>query len=152
MDSIIRGCVVYLFLLVVFRIAGKRSLGQITTFDLVLTLIVSEAVQQALLSDDGSMTNGFLVVITLVSVDVALSILKHRYPKLKYALDGRPVVIMRDGELLRAPLDRERVEADDILASARFHSGIGRLADIRHAVLEENGGISIIPTAPDRRL
>ena len=145
MDSIVRGCVVYLFLLVVFRIAGKRSLGQITTFDLVLTLIVSEAVQQALLSEDASMTNRFLVVITLVSVDIALSILKHRYPKLKNMIDGRPVVILRDGKLLRAPLDRERVEEGDILASARFHSGIGRLADIRDAVLEENGGISVIP-------
>src|SRR4029077_8280735 len=100
MNSIIRGGVVYLFLLLVFRISGKRSLAQITTFDLVLTLIISEAVQQALLSDDSSMTNGFLVVITLVAVDVGLSIAKHRSRALSQLIDGRPVMIMRDGSML----------------------------------------------------
>jgi uncharacterized membrane protein YcaP (DUF421 family) len=140
-----RSVVVYFFMLLIFRISGKRSLAKITTFDLVLTLFISEAVQQALLDGDGSMTNGLLVVMTLVGVDIALSLVKHRWPAARRLIDGQPVVIMRDGVLVKASLDKERVEEDDVLASARERLGIGRLADIRHAVLEDSGGISVVP-------
>jgi uncharacterized membrane protein YcaP (DUF421 family) len=144
MSSVIRAVVVYLVLLFVFRMAGKRTLAKITTFDLVLTLIISEAVQQSLLGHDGSMTNGFLVVLTLVGADIALSLIKHRFPNLRRLIDGQPVVVVRDGELVRESLDQERVEKSDILAGARESLGLGRLADIRHAVIEESGGITVI--------
>jgi uncharacterized membrane protein YcaP (DUF421 family) len=78
MDVILRGIAVYVFLLLVFRIAGRRTLSQITTFDFVLLLIIGEATQQALLGDDFSVTTGFLVVATLLVIDIGLSLLKGR--------------------------------------------------------------------------
>ena len=75
MDSVIRGAVVYLFVLLIFRIAGKRALSEVTTFDLVLTLIISEAIQQALIDSDNSITNAFLILVTQVGLDVLFSFL-----------------------------------------------------------------------------
>jgi uncharacterized membrane protein YcaP (DUF421 family) len=145
MGSIIRGLVCYVVLLFLFRIAGKRSLAKITTFDLVLTLIISEAVQQALLDGDESITNGFLLIVTLIGLDIAFSVLKHRFPTIRRIVDGQPVVVVRDGALVPDHLDKERVEKDDVLASARERLGVGNMSGIKHANLEESGGISVIP-------
>lgn len=145
MSSILRGAAVYLFLLVIFRVAGKRTLSDMTTFDLVLVLIISEAVQMALVDTDNSMTNAFLLVVTLVGLDVLLSVLKHRFPSFGQTLDGRPVVLVRDGELLEHVAAKERVDRDDVLSAARCLHGIERMAQIKHAVLEAGGKISIIP-------
>jgi uncharacterized membrane protein YcaP (DUF421 family) len=145
MGSIIRAITCYAILLLLFRIAGKRSLAKITTFDLVLTLIISEAVQQALLDGDESVTNGLLLVSTLIAVDIGLSVWKHRSPAVRRILDGQPVVVLENGSFLPKHLDKERVEKDDVLTSARERLGIDSLDDIRHAVLEESGGISVIP-------
>ena len=148
MGSIIRAITCYAILLLLFRIAGKRSLAKITTFDLVLTLIISEAVQQSLIDGDESVTNGFLLVGTLIGVDIGLSVLKHRFPAVRRIMDGQPVVVLQDGSFLPKHLDKERVEKDDVLASARERLGIGSLTEVRHAVLEESGGISVIPARP----
>src|SRR5690606_14683535 len=78
MDAVLSGLIVYAFLLIVFRISGKRSLGQVTTFDFVLLLIVAETTQQALLGDDYSITNAFLLIVTLLAIDIGLSLIKHR--------------------------------------------------------------------------
>ncbi len=83
MESVVRGALVYVVLLVLFRISGKRSLAQITTFDFVLLLIVSEAIQQAMIATDNSMTNAFLLVATLLGIDVALSLVKGKVPGLE---------------------------------------------------------------------
>jgi uncharacterized membrane protein YcaP (DUF421 family) len=145
MDSIVRGLVVYGFLIVLFRIAGKRTLQQLTTFDLVLLLIISEATQQALLDDDNSMTNGFLVVITLVGLDILLSLVKQRWGAVEKALDGTPMIILEDGRPLEERMDKARVDISDILTAARERLGLERLEQIKYAVLERGGGISIIP-------
>ena len=149
MDSVLRAAAVYVVLLVVFRIAGKRSLASITTFDLVLTLIISEAIQQALLDNDNSMTNAFLVVFTLVGMNIALSLLKQRSARAETLLDGAPVVIMSDGKLHRDRMDEERVDEADILVAAREKQGLSRLDEIRYAVVEQSGGISIVPRRKD---
>ena len=145
MDSVLRAAAVYVVLPVVFRLAGKRSLASITTFDLVLTLIISEAIQQALLDNDNSMTNAFLVVFTLIGMNIALSLLKQRSARAETLLDGAPVVIMEDGRLHRDRMDEERVDEADILVAAREKQGLSRLDEIRYAVVEQSGGISIIP-------
>ena len=150
MSSILRAAAVYLVLLVVFRVAGKRTLSDMTTFDLVLVLIISEAVQTALVDTDNSMTNAFLLVITLVGIDVLLSVLKHRFPSFGRSLDGRPVVLVRDGELLEHVAAKERVDRDDVLSAARCLHGIEHMGQIKHAVLEAGGKISIIPREPAR--
>ena len=151
MHAVIRGLVVYLVLLLIFRLSGKRSLAQVTTFDLVLTLIISECVQQALIGDDYSMTHAFLLVLTLVGLDILLSILKQRSPALERILDGLPLVIIDKGKVQHARMERERVDEADILQAARLRHGLRSLGDIDHAVVEASGGISVIPTTQARR-
>ena len=87
MDAVLRSLVIYVFLLVVFRISGKRSLSQATTFDFVLLLVIGEATQQALLGEDFSMTNAFVVIVTLVGIDILLSLVKQRWQRVEAARD-----------------------------------------------------------------
>jgi len=145
MEAVIRSIAIYVVLLIVFRISGKRSLAQITTFDFVLLLVVGEAVQQALLGDDFSLTNAFLIVITLVGMDVGLSLLKQRYKPVEKWLDSAPVIIVENGRLLNERMAGARVDVSDILSKARELQGIERLEQIKYAVLEPSGGITIIP-------
>ena len=148
MSSILRAVAVYTVLLVIFRIAGKRTLHDMTTFDLVLVLIISEAVQAALVDTDNSMANAFLLVVTLVGIDILLSVLKYRFPAVGQVLDGRPVVLVRDGRMLEHVAAKERVDREDILSAARCLHGIEHMEGIKHAVLEAGGKISIIPREP----
>ncbi len=145
MDSIIRGAVVYLVLLVLFRISGKRSLAQITTFDFVLLLIIAEAIQQAMIDDDNSMTNAFLVILTLLAFNVGFSLLKQRFEFVDRLVDDVPVLIVEDGRPLRDRMDKARVDEKDVLQAARQQEGLERLDQIKYAVLERSGGISVVP-------
>jgi len=149
-SSILRAAAVYIVLLMIFRVAGKRTLNDMTTFDLVLVLIISEAVQQALVGIDNSMTNAFLLVLTLVGIDILLSVLKHRFPSFGRTLDGRPVVLVRDGRLIEQVAAKERVDEEDVLSAARCLHGLERMDQIRHAVLEAGGKISVIPRTSAR--
>ncbi len=145
MDAILRGFMIYLFLLVLFRIAGRRTLGQMTNFDFVLLLIVSEATQNAMIGNDFSLTNGMLVILSLVGLDIAFSLLKQRFPALNRHLEGLPLVLVEQGRPLKELMRKSRVDEQDILSSAREKHGIARMEQIKYAVLETNGGISIIP-------
>ena len=146
MNSILRAAAVYLFLLVVFRLAGKRTLSQITTFDAVLLLIISESIQQAMLDTDNSMTNAFLLVLTLVGIDVLLSLWKQRSRGLDRLVDGVPVIVIADGKVRQEEMRRERIDEADVLAAARRHHGLERLEQIKYAVIEQSGEITIVPT------
>ena len=145
MDSILRALVVYAVLLIVFRIAGKRSLAQITTFDFVLLLVIGEATQQGLLGDDFSLTNAVLVITTLVGLDIGLSLLKDHFPKIGPWVDDVPLVIVEDGKPIQERLKKARVDEADILESAREKQGIERMDQIKYAVLERTGSISVVP-------
>lgn len=145
MEPVLRALAIYVGLLVIFRISGKRTLAQITTFDFVLLLIVGEATQQGLLGDDFSVTNAFLVIITLICADVALSFLKEKLPGADKVAEGRPIVIFQDGRPIRHRMDRARVDESDVLSAAREKHGIERLEQIKFAVLEQSGSISIVP-------
>jgi uncharacterized membrane protein YcaP (DUF421 family) len=144
-DSVLRAAAIYLILMVIFRISGKRSLAQITTFDFVLLLIIGEATQQALLGDNFSLTNAFVVIVTLIGVDIGLSLLKPHVPALERWLDGLPLVIVEDGKPLKERMDKARVDESDVLTAARELQGLERMDQIKYAVLERSGGISIIP-------
>jgi uncharacterized membrane protein YcaP (DUF421 family) len=146
MESVVRALLVYIFLLLVFRISGKRTLSQATNFDLVLLLIISETVQQAMVDDDHSLTNGMLLILTLVGASIGLSLLKQRFPRVDAIIDGVPLVIVADGRLLHDRMDRERVDEGDLLEAARQAHGLERLDQIKYAVLERNGEITIVPT------
>ena len=145
MDSVIRGFAVYAILFIVFRIAGRRTLAEITTFDFVLMLIVSESIQQAMIDSDNSITNAALLVITLIGVDVALSLVKQRSARIARLLDGTPVVIIEGGRLHHDRIRKERIDESDILSAARELHGLERMEQIKYAVVEQSGHITIVP-------
>ena len=145
MESILRGAVTYLVVWFIFRLAGKRTLAQITTFDAVLLLIISEATQGALLDDNNSMTNSILIILTMLGLDVLLSEVKRWFPAVEKAMEGTPMVILDANGLKQEKMDRERVGEEDILHAARQLQGLGTLDEIRYAVLETTGDITIVP-------
>jgi uncharacterized membrane protein YcaP (DUF421 family) len=145
MDAVIRGLAVYLFLLLVFRISGKRSLNQITMFDFVMLLIISETTQQALLADDFSVTNAFILIITLMGADIIISFIKSKFKRVDKFIDGLPTILINKGKIVKEALDNTRVDEEDILESARKIHGLQRMDQISYAILEKDGNISIIP-------
>ena len=145
MESVVRVVVIYFFLLLVFRIAGRRTLSQMTTFDFVLLLVISEQTQQAMVSNDPSLTNAFLMILTLVGLDITLSIIKQRFPRIEKWLDGTPTIIVENGRPLKDRMDKARVDESDVLTAARHLQGLERMEQIKYAVLERSGGITIIP-------
>jgi uncharacterized membrane protein YcaP (DUF421 family) len=151
MESVVRGLVVYVFVWLVFRISGKRSLAEITTFDFVLLLIISEAAQAALLGGNNSMTNSFLLIITIVLIDIAVSLWKQRSEWFERFVDSAPLVVVAHGAPLKERMNKERIDVADILVAARRQRGLERLEQIKFAVLECNGGITIIAREQDAK-
>jgi uncharacterized membrane protein YcaP (DUF421 family) len=145
MDIVLRSIGFYLVLLLFLRITGKRALAQVTSFDFVLLLIIAEAVQQGLVGEDYSMTTALLAVLTLVTLDILLSIAKRRSRRLESWVESRPLVLVENGRVNEERMQWSRVDVDDILESARELRGLWRLDQIRYAVLERDGVISIIP-------
>ena len=128
-----------------FRITGNRSLGQISTFDFVPLLIISEAIQNGLVGNNYSLTNALVLVITLVIIDVGLSFVKQRSRTVDKWLEGMPVAIVEHGRPLRERMERARVAHDDALTAARLLHGLERMEQVKYAVMERSGEISIIP-------
>lgn len=145
MNAVTRGVLVYLILLIVFRLSGKRTLSQTTPFEFVLLLIISETIQQALVGNDHSITNGLLLALTLVSLSIAMSLLKQWSPRADKLLDGLPVVLMEKGRLMRDRMDKVRVDEEDILEAGRALQAVERLDQIEYAVLERSGDVTVIP-------
>lgn len=145
MDAVLRSAALYLFLLLIFRLAGKRTLAQITTFDLVLLLIISEVTQQAMVGNDFSLTQAMLAIITLVGLDIGLSLWKQRSSTLNRLIDSVPVLILENGQPLKERMKQLRVDESDILNAARELQGLERLDQIKYAILERSGNISVIP-------
>lgn len=150
MDTVLRSVAVYLFLLVVFRISGKRSLSQITTFDFILLLIISEATQQALVGSDFSITNACVVIASLIVLDVMFSRLEGRWPAFGRVVGSLPVVVVENGRLLEDRAKREGITLSEILAEGRDKHGLERLEQFKYAILERHGGISVVPTEDAR--
>jgi uncharacterized membrane protein YcaP (DUF421 family) len=146
MDSVIRGAVIYVFLFILLRCNGKRTIGEVDTFDFILLLIISEATQQALMGEDFSITNAILVIVTLVSLETLFSHMGYWVPRLRRALNDVPIVLVEHGKVIKRHLDKERIDEDSILEQARTLHGLERMDQIKYAVLERNGEISIIPT------
>ena len=145
MEPVLRAVAIYVVLLIIFRISGKRSLAQITTFDFVLLMVIGEATQQAMVGKDFSMTNFALLTLTLVGIDIGLSLIKQRFEPVEKWLDSAPVVLVENGKLLTDRMEKARVDAADILTKARELQGLERIEQIKYAVLESSGGITIIP-------
>lgn len=113
----------------------------------MLLLVIGEATQQALLGEDFSVVNAVLAIVSLIAIDVALSLLKRQSKRLSRMLDGEPIIIVEHGEVLRRRLYLARVEEADILEAVRSSQGLERIDQIKFAILEKNGSISVIPKA-----
>ena len=145
METVLKSIAIYLVLVILFRIAGRRSLQQSTTFDLALLLVIGEAAAPAVVGEDASLTTAGIAITTLLGVDIALSLVKQRAPRLERLIDGQPTILVVRGAMLHEQMRRARIDKADILAAAREKVGILRLEDIGLAVLEARGTISVLP-------
>ena len=145
MNPVVRGLAVYLFVYIIFRIVGKRTLSETTTFDFVLLLIISETTTDALIGEDYSLMACFIMVSTLIGTEFLFSIFKEKSKWFEVASDGAPLVIVDKGKMLKKRMDKSRVDEGDILEAARSLHGLERMDQIKYAVLERDGSISIIP-------
>ena len=145
MDPIVRAAAIYVVLLICFRLVGRRTLMQMTSFDFVLLLIIGEATQNALLGNDYSVTNAVLVILTLIGLDILLSYMKQHAPIVERWMDGLPMILVQDGKPLKDLMNRARVDESNIMSAARESQGLERMDQVKYAVLEINGNISIIP-------
>jgi uncharacterized membrane protein YcaP (DUF421 family) len=143
MDIVLRGIVVFIFLFVLVRVMGRRELSSLEPFDLILLIILGDAVQQGLTQDDYSLTGAMLAVGTIAILQVLTSWLNFRVPRLRPILDGEPIVIVQDGQPIERNLRRERLTPDDLAEAAR-QEGIAKLDDVAWAVMETSGAISFI--------
>jgi uncharacterized membrane protein YcaP (DUF421 family) len=114
-------------------------------FDLVLLLIISEATQQAMIDNDNSMTNALVLVITLVGLNILFSVIAKRWKGFEKLIEDVPLVIVDEGKPLKERMQKERVSEDEVMEAARELEGLERLEQIRYAILERNGHITIIP-------
>jgi uncharacterized membrane protein YcaP (DUF421 family) len=145
METIVRAAALYLIVWLVMRITGKRTLAQVTIFDFVLLLFVSQAGQQALMGDDLSLVNALLIIVTLVGIHLLFTAANYRWSAFDKFANDVPLVLMDDGEVIHDRLRKSRVSEDDILEQARMNHGLERMDQIKYAVLERTGGISIVP-------
>ena len=141
-----RTVIVYGALLLGLRLAGKRQLGQMTPFDLVVILLVANAVQNAMVGPDTSVTGGLIAAAVLIAANYAVAVGRERIPGLRRAVEGSPAVIINNGVIVRQPLQREGLDEEDVLMAIREH-GFEAVKDVRVAVLETDGSISIVPVA-----
>ena len=149
-DAVVRPALIYVSLLVIFRLTGKRAVGEISTFDFLLLLIISEAVSSALVAEDTTVSGALIAAATLVALDLVLTLAKQALPTLDRVLEDEPVVLYLDGKLQEERLRKERVGVDDILEAARELHGLTSLDQVRCAVLERRGRITIIPLESGR--
>jgi uncharacterized membrane protein YcaP (DUF421 family) len=143
MDIVFRGIFVFFFLYVLMRMMGRRELSSLEPFDLILLIVLGDAVQQGLTQDDYSLTGAFLAIGTIAILQLAVSYANFRFPKLRPVLDGEPIVVVQDGKPLEKNLRRERVTIEDLAAAAR-QQNIAKIEDVQWAVMETSGAISFI--------
>jgi uncharacterized membrane protein YcaP (DUF421 family) len=144
MDLALRAIVLFGFVYLLTRIIGRRELSSLEPFDLILLIVIGDAIQQGLTQDDYSVTGAVIVVGTFTMLQVLLSFLSYKFPKLRPALDGEPIVVVQDGKPIEKNLKRERLTVGEVLVEARCQQ-VTSMEDIAWAVLETSGKISIIP-------
>jgi uncharacterized membrane protein YcaP (DUF421 family) len=141
-ELIVRGTVIYLALFLIFRLSGKRQVGQLTPFDLVLLLIISNAVQNAMVGPDTSLVGGLIVAIVLVAWNRVLGFLSARSHRLEKVIEGRPEVVVHMGRVYEDVLRRNEISMEELRGALR-RNGVFDIADVEYALLETNGAISV---------
>lgn len=140
----LRTVIIYFVILVGFRLTGKREIGQFTPFDLVLILLIANAVQNAMVGPDVSLTGGIVAAVTLLVVNYIVSFIADRSRIVRELTAGTPTLLVNDGGIIERHMRREHITMDDLQAAMREH-GIDSVSDVQIAVLEVDGSISIVP-------
>jgi uncharacterized membrane protein YcaP (DUF421 family) len=143
-NIVLRTAVVYLVVLIGLRMAGKREIGQITVFDLVVLLLIANAVQNAMVGPDTSLAGGMLAAVVLLVMNAVVARLRLRWPRLRRMLEGSPTLLVLRGEMIPEHLRREGLDQETLKAAMREH-GIAKLSEVEMAVLETDGSISVVP-------
>jgi uncharacterized membrane protein YcaP (DUF421 family) len=147
-EVVLRTAIVYLFVVTALRLSGKREVGQMSVLELVVILVISDAVQNSMVGDNTSVWGGLVAVATLLSLDFGLKALTRRSRSLREAVEGEPRLLVRDGRLLDKAIQEEGLETEEVRAAIRSH-GLAGIEDVRIAVLETDGSISVVPRDPD---
>src|SRR2546430_1834348 len=140
---VLRAALIYVIFFIGLRLFGKRELGQFTTFDLVLVLLVANALQPAITGPDSSITGGVINVATPPPFHPGGAMLPNMWPAFDHLIEPPPTQVVKDGNLLTANLEREGLSVDDIQMAIREH-GVDKLSDVKEAVLENDGSISVV--------
>jgi uncharacterized membrane protein YcaP (DUF421 family) len=141
MEIVVRAAIVFAFLWLITRIVGRSTLGELSTFELLLYVTMGDLVQQGITQQDYSVTAAVLAVGVFALLTIALSYASWRFPRLRPMIRGRPVIVVRDGEPLTDEMARQRMPFEDLVEAAR-EQGIRRISDIEVGVLEANGKVS----------
>ena len=144
MDLVVRAAVAFAFVFLITRVIGRRELSSMEPFDLILLVVIGDLVQQGVTQNDFSVTGAILVGGTIGLLTVAMSYLSFRFPRLRPALDGEPVIVVENGKAIDRNLRRNRITREELAAAAR-QNAIASIEDVQWAVLETNGRISFIP-------
>jgi uncharacterized membrane protein YcaP (DUF421 family) len=144
MDIVLRTVVIFFFIFLMTRLVGRRELGSLEPFDLILLVVIGDLVQQGVTQNDFSVTGALLVITTIALLTVAMSYLNFRFRPLRRVMDGEPVVLIENGRPIERNLRREQLTLEELAESARLQQ-VESLDQVRLAVLETNGNISIIP-------
>jgi uncharacterized membrane protein YcaP (DUF421 family) len=148
-ELILRAAVVYVFLIVLLRVTGKRQVGQLAPIDLVLLLVLSNAVQNAMNGGDNSLIGGLLSAAVLVGLNFGLSALTYRNRRLETWIEGHPEIIVHNGKVLQLAMTRTKLTHRELNAAIR-EAGCASIDDVKLAVLENTGEISVIARAPKK--
>jgi uncharacterized membrane protein YcaP (DUF421 family) len=143
MDLVLRSIYVFILIFIVTRAVGRRELSSLEPFDLILLIVIGDLVQQGVTQSDNSLTGATLVIVTIALLTVATAYLSYRFRRLRPVLEGEPVLLVADGEILQRHLRAERLTVDELVAEARQNQ-IASLDDVRFAVLETSGKISFL--------
>jgi len=144
MDLVLRTLVVFVFIMIVTRIIGRRELSGLEPFDLILLVVLGDLVQQGITQSDYSVTGALIVIATLAVLTILVSTLSYRIRALRPVLEGEPMILVENGRPIERNMRRERLSIEEVTAEARLQQ-IESLRDVRWAVLETNGRISFIP-------
>lgn len=148
-EFVLRGLLVYGFLLITLRLTGKRQVGQLAPFDLVLLLVLSNSVQNSMNAGDNTVASGFILVATLLAVNGLMGWLTWRSKRAEILLEGRPQILVHNGVMDERVLTSERITQHELMAAVR-QAGLSDLADVRVAILENNGRINVIAKIPGK--
>jgi uncharacterized membrane protein YcaP (DUF421 family) len=143
MDIVLRAVALYAFVIFVMRVIGRRELSSMTPFDLVLLIILGDAIQQGLTQDDYSVTGAVLAIGTIATLQVGTSYLSFRFPPMRKVFQGQPIVLVDHGKFVHRNLRRERMTEEEVAEEARQQQ-IASLDQVDWAILEANGSISFI--------